>query len=293
MTAEREIRSPVLGAPGELCSGCGALLAEDQRYCLNCGERRCDPRVPLDDTTQSAEIPVASEPTASRAVLVTLRSTPLSIGAAAAGAGLVLLALLVGVLVGNSGDGGSAPVAAPRPQVITVTSAGGANTAAPAQGFSSDWPNDTTGYTVQLQTLSKDGSDPAAVEAAKADADGNGAADVGALDSDDFESLDAGSYVIYSGVFKSKSAAKKALRDLKADFPGAKVIRVGSGGGSGGSSKGEKKVGKSQLKNLDKLTPQEYQKKSRKLPDKLKLPGKAPSKDNKKPGGGGGVETIG
>lgn len=36
---------PLLGRPGEPCSGCGAALAGDQRYCLECGSRRGDPRV--------------------------------------------------------------------------------------------------------------------------------------------------------------------------------------------------------------------------------------------------------
>ena len=54
-----------------------------------------------------------------------------------------------------------------------------------------------------------------------------------------------------------------------------------------------KTVGKSSLKDLQSSSPKDYSKKSRKLPDKLKLPGKPPPKDNKKPGGGGGVQVIG
>ena len=47
-------------------------------------------------------------------------------------------------------------------------------------------------------------------------------------------------------------------------------------------------VGKNQLKELQGLSPEEYEKKAKKLPDTTKLPGKAPHKDNKKPGGGNG-----
>ncbi len=36
---------PGLGEHGEPCRGCGAPLAADQRYCLNCGLRRGEPRV--------------------------------------------------------------------------------------------------------------------------------------------------------------------------------------------------------------------------------------------------------
>ena len=35
----------VLGEAGETCRECGAPLAADQRYCLNCGRRRGEPRV--------------------------------------------------------------------------------------------------------------------------------------------------------------------------------------------------------------------------------------------------------
>ncbi len=36
---------PLLGAPGEACFTCAALLAADQRYCLECGSRRGAPRL--------------------------------------------------------------------------------------------------------------------------------------------------------------------------------------------------------------------------------------------------------
>jgi hypothetical protein len=35
----------VLGKAGEPCRECGAPLAADQRYCLNCGKRRGEPRI--------------------------------------------------------------------------------------------------------------------------------------------------------------------------------------------------------------------------------------------------------
>ena len=51
-------------------------------------------------------------------------------------------------------------------------------------------------------------------------------------------------------------------------------------------------MGKKQLKKLQDLSPEEYQKKAQKLPDKTKLPGKAPPKDDKKPGGGSKGDVI-
>ena len=38
---------PRLARETEPCAHCGALLASDQRYCLSCGERRADMRVPF------------------------------------------------------------------------------------------------------------------------------------------------------------------------------------------------------------------------------------------------------
>ena len=35
-----DLNLPLLGAPGEACATCGAPLAADQRYCLECGARR-------------------------------------------------------------------------------------------------------------------------------------------------------------------------------------------------------------------------------------------------------------
>ena len=69
------------------------------------------------------------------------------------------------------------------------------------------------------------------MQTAKSEAQSNGAADVGALDSDDFSGLDGGKYVIYAGVFDSRKQAKRALKKLKKDFAGAKVIQVSAGGG--------------------------------------------------------------
>jgi hypothetical protein len=218
--------------------------------------------------------------------------------ALAAGLGIFVCALLLGIAIGDRGDGGKQVAAAP--QVITV-SAPAAASGQPAS-FTSDWPAGKDGFTVQLQALPKDGTQPAQVAQAKAGAQSKGAQDVGALDSDDFSSLDSGNYLVYSGVFDTRKQAQKALRKLKSDFAGANVVKVSAGAGlaaqgDAGAFSGKKKsatVGKKQLEQLKSLSPDQYKKKSSKLPDETKLPGKAPPKDNKKPGGGkGGGDVIG
>jgi SPOR domain len=221
---------------------------------------------------------------------MSLWSTPLHAGTALVGLALLLLALLLGVAIGNSGDQPRPVVAAAsKPQVITVAASGPATSAANTT-FTSDWPGGKQGYTIQLKALPKDGSQVSGVDTAKTEVEGKGAKNVGALDSDNFSSLDPGNYLIYSGIFDNRAQAAKELKKLKKDFPAAKVIRVSTGAGS---SKGAKKVSKGTLKSLQNLSPQDYQKKSKKLPDKLKLPGKPPPKDTKKPGGGSGAKTIG
>ncbi|MFL5474017.1 MAG: hypothetical protein ACJ8AM_16805, partial [Gemmatimonadales bacterium] len=41
------ITTPMPAVAPEACASCGAQLAGDQRYCLNCGARRGDARVPF------------------------------------------------------------------------------------------------------------------------------------------------------------------------------------------------------------------------------------------------------
>jgi hypothetical protein len=156
------------------------------------------------------------------------------------GVGLLLLAMGVGVLIGRAGNS-TAPA---KPEIITAPAAtAGTGAASTEAAFTSDWPTSRSGYTVQLSTLPTS-STVAAVQAAKTAAVAKGAPAVGALDSSEFSSLPSGSYVIYSGVFHAGAQAQKALAQLRAKFPAAKVIHVSGGpsrsgaGGSGGSAGG-------------------------------------------------------
>ena len=194
-----------------------------------------------------------------------------------AGVGVLLLAMGVGVLIGRSGA--SKQSAAPA-QVISVASpsAGTATTASTESSFTGDWPSGTTGYTVQLQTLPRSGTAVSAVAAAKSSASAKGAKAVGALKSEEFSSLTAGSYVIYSGDYHKRSEAEKALPALKKSFPGAKVVRVSNGGssssaeGSGSSSGGagsndSHPAPPSVLNSLKGAKGKSYEERSKNLPD--------------------------
>jgi hypothetical protein len=163
-----------------------------------------------------------------------------------AGVGVLLLAMGVGVLIGRSN---SPKQSAAPAQVISVasspsTTSGSVGSGSGEASFTGDWPSGTKGYTVQLQTLPESGTSVSSVEAAKSAASAKGAKVVGALKSEEFSSLTAGSYVIYSGVYHKKPEAEKALAGLKKSFPGAKVIKVANGESSApaessGSSSGK------------------------------------------------------
>jgi len=268
------------------CAKCGAALAPDQRYCLECGERTAPMRSVLLGGPQAPDPvgpatppspPGASPPGSSLPDGAGQRGSALTV---IAGVGVLLLAMGVGVLIGRSG---ASRQTAPA-QVISVAATPSTGTAAPSQtaeaSFSSDWPSGTSGYTVQLQTLPKAGTSVSAVESAKAAATAKGAKAVGALESEEFSSLSAGSYVIYSGVHHTRSEAEKAFGALEKSFPAAKVIKVSNGGGGSSSSAAPAPsshggVGESEshpappsvLKNLKSAKGKSYEEKSKNLPD--------------------------
>jgi hypothetical protein len=125
------VNRPLLGEPDAPCRTCGAPLAADQRYCLQCGTRRAEARLPFLEILKGQ----APQGTAPRAA--SLAPPPGQHGAlgrvsanavAIAGVACLVLALGVGVLIGGMNDG-EAPAAAPA-QIIRVGGATGAPAAA-------------------------------------------------------------------------------------------------------------------------------------------------------------------
>jgi hypothetical protein len=215
-------------------------MADDQRYCLQCGERRTamssvlaggPPVASTARQSPPATPPGSVPPSAAGAGAGASRNGTLTV---IAGVGVLLLAMGVGVLIGRSGSSKSS-----SPPVISVapsTSAGSAGTGAAEAAFTDDWPAGTSGFTIELKTLPQSGTAPATVVAAKAEATAKGASSVGALKSEDFSSLTAGSYIIYSGVYHSRAEAEKALPALKKKFPTATVIHVSNSASQSSSS---------------------------------------------------------
>ncbi|MEA2167420.1 MAG: hypothetical protein QOF76_720 [Solirubrobacteraceae bacterium] len=199
-------------APAPSCPSCGATMAHDQRYCLRCGERRGAPRVAF--AREPAPPPAAPVPAAPLAEPVRRASTPVWVAAV----GVLMLAMGVGVLIGQSGD--DAPATAPAAPV-TLTIPSGTPAAAT----------------------------PTPTAAAEDSATGKG----------------------------KKGAGKKGKK----------------GGGAKADTAPVPTISASELQQHENATPEEYNKQSKALPDKIGTSGTPAPKDDKPAGDGGGFETIG
>ncbi len=130
VTAAAVPASPSPASNGEQCQSCGAHIAPDQRYCLQCGQRRGDPRLPIMDasafmeTSMQQRRPPASPPTPPKKSRMSPNASLI------AGVGTLLLAMGIGVLIGRSGDHSGSTATAPPVQVVTAPSAGAATGAA-------------------------------------------------------------------------------------------------------------------------------------------------------------------
>lgn len=110
---------------GDRCATCGAPMASDQHYCINCGERRGKPRFGLGSAAPAAA--AASPPSPPRRRKPKISSAT----ALVAGVGTLLLAMGVGVLIGRTDSSGNQKAAsAPPVQVVTVAGQGGGSAAA-------------------------------------------------------------------------------------------------------------------------------------------------------------------
>jgi hypothetical protein len=117
---------------GDQCASCRAPLAADQRYCLECGQRRGDPRLPFMDAVvlmDAVQRPAQAPPPPPKKK----RSGISPNAALIAGVGTLLLALGIGVLIGRSGHQEVAQTAA-APQIIKVGGTGGEGTATASNG---------------------------------------------------------------------------------------------------------------------------------------------------------------
>jgi hypothetical protein len=160
-----QIRSAAVQS-GDQCPSCGAPLAADQRYCLECGQRRGDPRLPFMDAVvlmDAVKRPQQSPPAPPKK-----KRTGISPNAALiAGVGTLLLALGIGVLIGRSGNHEVANTAPAAP--IVIHSGGGEEEASTAPGKSTGGGGAANAKTKQQKEAAEQAAEkhPAAEEILK------------------------------------------------------------------------------------------------------------------------------
>lgn len=115
----------VTAAVGDRCANCQVALATDQLYCLNCGERRGKARFSVATlaTPAATAAPPAAPPPRRARPRVSSSATLVT------GIGTLLLAMGVGVLIGEQGKSGNTTQ---RPPNIIVNGGGAPAAATPA-----------------------------------------------------------------------------------------------------------------------------------------------------------------
>jgi hypothetical protein len=111
------------------CPNCGARMAADQRYCLNCGHRRGEPRLPFMDAVvfmESMSSPGGAAGTPPPPPSEPKSSSRMNANAALiAGVATLVLAIGVGFLIGRSGHDNSNNAAAEAPIKVIEVGGGG------------------------------------------------------------------------------------------------------------------------------------------------------------------------
>lgn len=102
-------------------------MAPDQRYCLSCGNRRGEPRLPFMDAVAFMDAMHAGPPPSAAAAPPPSPPRPrfTSGTTLVAGVATLVLAIGVGVLIGQGGNESSQPVASQAPIVVKTDGGGG------------------------------------------------------------------------------------------------------------------------------------------------------------------------
>jgi hypothetical protein len=119
-----EVRPTLIPSGRDQCAACGVRMTADQRYCVECGQRRGAPRFQFMEGVAQRQREAAAPPRRSRRSRLSPNATLI------AGVGTLLLAMGIGVLIGRSGNNSSGSAKSPAVQVVSV--AGGASGAAGA-----------------------------------------------------------------------------------------------------------------------------------------------------------------
>lgn len=208
------------------CPRCGAPFQPGQEYCLECGARLPQER---------GVVPTISSRWRDRPwypgdwvwpVLVGLVIAGLSTGVAiavrdASGEGTTVVATQP---VGTVGPPPPPEPPVPEPTVPVEPTPQQPPAPPPPANQVVDWPADTSGYTVVLESIPTSAGRPLATRKARAALEA-GLEDVGVLNSSRYASLHPGYFVVFSGIFDSLAGAQNALSNAQANGYRAAYVR--------------------------------------------------------------------
>jgi hypothetical protein len=178
------------------CPRCAAVAAATQEYCLQCGLR-------LPGSGRFGYVPLRERRLA-LPLLLTL--------AAAAGGAVAAIAA-------------TRDAAAPAPPIEAI--GGSVTIARAATGPAlADWPANTDGWTIVLQSLPKGGRGKTAATAIAVAARKRKLPQVGIIDSGRFASLHPGYWTVFTGVYETQPDANGALQQARTVVKTAHVQRI-------------------------------------------------------------------
>ncbi|HUA02977.1 MAG TPA: hypothetical protein VMB27_03670 [Solirubrobacteraceae bacterium] len=151
----RELPVAPAAASEDRCVNCGSPLAHDQRYCVECGERRGQLRFPTAQPTTEVRSRRVRSQRAPRTPRASSGTTLV------AGVGVLLLAIGLGVLIGRIGhDNSNQKAAAAPPQVITVNGGGGSSSGSTAPTTTTHSPAVAKGLNGKLKKAASQTAPP-------------------------------------------------------------------------------------------------------------------------------------
>ena len=234
MSTPTETPPPVIEeapAPRQ-CPRCGAAMTEEQEWCLRCGAA-VGTRIA---TAQGWRVPLALA-----GALVVLAAIAVAIAIIQLADDTDQVAATASPTPTPSAVSTPVPTPTPTPALTPDPAASATPTPSPtttptptpsatstpdstggASGSIAEWPAGKTGWTVVLASESTEDAARDKAESFSAE----GIPDVGILDSDDFGSLRAGFWVVYSGEFDTQAAARDAMDAVDSDAPDAYISRI-------------------------------------------------------------------
>jgi hypothetical protein len=219
-----------------LCPRCGAPRDAFQEYCLECGIRLPPPPgvTSVRTTIWSSESPLWLWAALASLLLVALIAGAIvAIAATDEEKGFVVstnptTTNTIGVITQpptftiNPGTTTTAPTTTTLPTTTQATTTAPTTT---TTGTLTSWPAGKDGYTVVLRSVPKsEGRETAEAEARRAI--NKGLPQVGVLDSSDYSSLNPGYWVVFSGIYDTKTQAQSALPTARSKYPLAYVRQV-------------------------------------------------------------------